>query len=295
MAHSDYPASDGRAPQGVPNISSVKDDMVAIFGPDQRADAPSPLARVVPAKPKGNRAPIYAALSVCGVATMLVAGVVGGQNVVNGAPMPSKSARMMHATSRDAVAPSKPPVLASLSSPRALAGAELTAGSPALSTAPAPAPAPSVVSPPTRSNRATPEALPVEAPVPRRASVRDANVRDGRDDRTAAVISVAVARRAPTAAVDDRRSQPALAVAPQPECSTISECLESRLRAGERGVARAYDTAMTAGVRARTLREYRAEWIRARGLAMRKPQEAIRIYGMIGSDLRLLAADPTLD
>ena len=75
----------------------------------------------------------------------------------------------------------------------------------------------------------------------------------------------------------------------------MSECLESRLRAGERGVARAYDTAMTAGVWARTLREYRAEWIRARGLAMRKPQEAIRIYGMIGSDLRLLAADPTLD
>lgn len=275
MTHSDNQVSDMRMHQPGSGIDSVKDDMAAIFGSKQRADAKPPLSRAMPAKRKVSRTPLYAALSVCGVATMLVAGVVGGQSVLIVAPAKSERSGPMPAVKQAPAIPSTSMAAVSPTQSRPV----MSAGFPAqldVST-------PSLPSIPT-----TEAAFPLKAPT--------SNVSIVRTNRgTGPVPAVLAQHLDQTAASSGDRLKQASAPVLRADCLTVSDCLEFQLRAGENGVARAYETATIAGVRPKTLREYQAEWIRARAVAIKQPQEAIRIYGMIRSDLRLLAADPTLD
>lgn len=273
--------------------------MVAIFGPDQRADATPLRDRTVPARTNGRRRVIVAALSLCGVATMLTAGVVGGTRVFDAVPQGERSRGDL---ARDDRRPSRTPP-----QPVAVAGADRPApvpvSDPPMETAAAPVPETALP--------AAPVAPPADMVVASTDGSRYADVADAPATRTDVVVRrgaeavapqrVAVlpaggprnADRMPRA--DEGRPAVAFASTRRTGCATVRECLQPQLRAGEQGVAAAYQRATIAGVRAKTLREYRDEWIRARGLAVKRPQEAIRIYGMIGSDLRLLASDPTIE
>jgi len=98
-------------------------------------------------------------------------------------------------------------------------------------------------------------------------------------------------RSEPPRMAPDRDTRFATAATQRADCFDDASCLAPQLQAAERTVAIAYDRATAAQVRAGTLRDYRDEWVRARRVALKRPREALRIYGMIVSDLRLFADD----
>jgi hypothetical protein len=288
MAQSEDLAPDWQTFDSPAGVRGVRDDMVAIFGPDQRADLKPLLNRAEPVRSSGSRRMVLAAVTICGVATMLTAGVVGGMRVLNtphnGSPESSGVYKVAEfspgspteAAAAESLAQPNPVPVSSLKDGQVAATPSLTSATASASVSPA-ATTPIVVEPSSaeaavrRSSGAPAERADVVAPAELPARL----------DRTVGAVGA--------------RALITPDFVPGPSCSSAYECLEPQLRSTEQGVAAAYERATIAGVRPKTLRDYRAEWIRARSLATKRPQEAIRLYGMIGSDLRLLAVDPTID
>ncbi len=285
MAHFEDRAAGRQTFPASTSITDVNGDMVAIFGPDQRID-PKPTGRTQSVRPSSRRGMIIATfLGVAGL--MLAAGVVGGKSVLNAASSGAsatsgvyKAANFPLPNSRQEAALAsrvqRSPVLALKSEPEK--------GAPTPAIAPI---QPVTASATTASARqsagsglADAGLQPVPDVVPRRSAIF--------------VQSAASADVARPAAVEDRRAKSTPPIVGRPSCS-LNGCVDPRLPSDEQEVASAYQEATIAGVRSRTLRDYRAEWVRARGLASKRPAEAARIYGMIKSALRLLAADPTID
>lgn len=258
MIDSDLPAT---GPQATPKIKGVADDMAAIFGRELRS-APAALPVLAhPERLRRKRRPWLAMLAAGGVVTMLTAGIVGGSNVME-APAAAPAKRI--ATKRPQPLPQPAAVPAVAPQPVQIADA-----TPSLPPSPnavaddapvtpaAPAPRPYVS---TRDIVAEAPPRPVARPVERPSYAPD----------RAAVLATAPTRSA---------------------CFDEASCLAPQLRSAERTVAVAYDQATMAQVRAGTLRDYRDEWLRARRVAVRRPREALRIYGMIAADLRVFAED----
>ena len=78
---------------------------------------------------------------------------------------------------------------------------------------------------------------------------------------------------------------------PPADCDSDGSCIDGQLEAAERDIADAYAEATNAGVRARILRGYRNEWLRARDQADGRPREALRLYAMMTADLHNLSED----
>jgi hypothetical protein len=68
-------------------------------------------------------------------------------------------------------------------------------------------------------------------------------------------------------------------------------CVADRLDGADRSLAEVFEQAELAGVKRRLLRGYEREWDRARVEADDRPDEAMRLFGMITSDLRTLARE----
>ena len=66
-------------------------------------------------------------------------------------------------------------------------------------------------------------------------------------------------------------------------------CLAPSIGVAEQRVRNAYEQALSSRVRARDMRGYSDEWVRARKLAVAQPRNALRLYAMITSDLLNLA------
>jgi len=267
-----------------PSMMGVKDDMVAIFGSDQRSDEQA-MIRAQPAQSRTRRKVIIAALTVCGLASMLAAGVVGGKSV-------------LHADARRAAEASglyKVPKVPS--SPRQSVGTD--SGVQLMSNIAVPAevePGQSTARPVASVQPTTPASPPrsvADANPAGRVTQRGANQVTMRDEVPQAVALGPEAR--PPVEGDTERAQSVPASLDRPSCSTRADCFAPLLRSREQEVAAAYEQAAIAGVRPKTLREYRSEWSRARRLIATRPAEAARVYGMVAADLRLLAADPTTD
>jgi hypothetical protein len=71
-------------------------------------------------------------------------------------------------------------------------------------------------------------------------------------------------------------------------------CFAARLEWADRRTGEAFGNAAAAGVQPGILREYRAEWNRARGKADDRPGDALRIMAMITHDLKQLTNDPNM-
>jgi len=251
------PPSGPKRADAAPKIRDVADDMTAIFGPAQRTDMVALPDRARRDVPRRRRRGWLAALAAGGVATMLAAGVVGGSNVLeNPAAVPAKPGR----------------TLASVTpTPRAVAAPE-----------PVRIAAAAMPSDPAASTPAADE--PPRAPTPATRPIAPEPV-------VAAPPRVVASRSEPPRMAPDRDTRFATAATQRADCFDDASCLAPQLQAAERTVAIAYDRATAAQVRAGTLRDYRDEWVRARRVALKRPREALRIYGMIVSDLRLFADD----
>lgn len=251
------PPSGPKRPDVMPKIRDVADDMAAIFGPAQRTDVVALPDRGRREAPHRRRRGWLAAMAAGGVAAMLAAGVVGGSNVLEPpAAIPAK-------TGRKPVSVTPAPRAVALPEPVQIAAAPM-ASDPAAAT-------PAADEPPR---------LPKPAPRP------------VAPEQVAALPPGIVASRSePPRTAPDRDARPTLVSTQRADCFDDATCLAPQLQAAERTVAIAYDRATAAQVRAGTLRDYRDEWIRARRVALGRPREALRIYGMIASDLRLFADD----
>ena len=282
MAHFEDRAADRQTSAASRSITHVKDDMVAIFGSDQRID-PKPTGRPQSVRPSSRRGMVIAA-SLGGAGLMLAAGVVGGKSVLNAASSgTSKTSGLYKAANFPLPNPRQEAAVASpvQRGPVVALKPEPEKG--------APTPAVAPIHPVTASGTT--------------ASTRQGALTDLADaglQRTPDVAPRRIAILAQSAdvsrpaATEDKRAKSTPPLVSRPSCST-NGCVDPRLPADEQEVATAYQEATIAGVRPKTLREYRAEWLRARGLASKRPAEAARVYRMIKSDLRLLAADPTID
>lgn len=258
MVEPDMPPSGPKRPDVSPKIRAVADDMAAIFGPAQRTDMvalPDRLRRDTPRRPRRGW---LALLAAGGVVTMLAAGVVGGSNVLAPpAVVPTKAVRR-------AASPTPPPRVDTVAAPEPVQLAAAPMPSDSSASVPAADAPPPVTEPAARPLSPEPVAAPAPKAMPSRSEPRIAPDRDTR-----------------LATVSTRRT----------DCFDEASCLAPQLQAAERTVAVAYDRAIAAQVRAGTLRDYRDEWVRARRVALKRPREALRIYGMIISDLRLFADD----
>ena len=91
--------------------------------------------------------------------------------------------------------------------------------------------------------------------------------------------------------------QPVTLVAPRATVDCVERsgrCYGARIAAAEQTLAAAYQRALSAGVRPKTLREYRPETERARRSAITDPEQALQLYGLITSDFEALAREPTM-
>lgn len=261
MIDSDLPATGPQTPQATPKIKGVADDMAAIFGREVRS-APAALPVLAhPERLRRRRRPWLAMLAAGGVLAMLTAGIVGGSNVME-APVAAPAKRV--ATKRPQPLPQPAAVPAVAPQPVQIADAT-----------PALPPSPDAG---TEDAPVTPEAPAPRPYTPAREMSIDAPPRP-------------VAPRVERPSYAPERAA-VLATAPvRSACFDEASCLAPQLRSAERTVAIAYDQATMAQVRAGTLRDYRDEWLRARRVAVRRPREALRIYGMIAADLRVFAED----
>jgi hypothetical protein len=263
MVDPDLPASGPHASQPTPKIKGVADDMAAIFGPALRRE---PAALPVPVRAgrrRRKRGPWLAIFGAGGVVTMLAAGVIGGNTAME-APATAPATRV--AAKRVTAPPRQAPAAIEASPPVALAAAT-----------PTQPPLPAAVAEGLISEPAPPAAVPYAGPaaaVPQRSAPPRLERPAPAPDSRAAITTVSSQRAA---------------------CYDEASCLAPQLRTAERSVAVAYDRATQAQVRAGTLRDYRDEWLRARRVALKRPREALRIYGMIASDLRVFAEDAPED
>lgn len=249
---------------------SVRDDIFAIFGGDQRTQTSTASTRVKPSKAKRRGKLSLAVLSLSGVAIMAAAGVLAGTNAIEPAA-PKKDV-----VSTKIAKVTIPPHSEALLPPAAVQPVQLQASDVAV----------------TGIDQSTPalEAAPTR---PKGEVTLHSQSKQTAAPRTSN-IKVVADKIEPT---DDNGDNPVVIdseTAGRVSCRTAEECLQSRIRRDDQRVASSYEMAAAAGVRSSLLRDYGDEWIGARGLAKKRPQEAIRIYGMIDSDLRLLAADPTV-
>lgn len=72
-------------------------------------------------------------------------------------------------------------------------------------------------------------------------------------------------------------------------------CWTEQVEAADDRLGEAFDEAEQAGVRGRTLRQYQREWDRARRRSLDRPDDALRLYAMITSDIRMLTENATRD
>jgi hypothetical protein len=236
----------------------VADDLGSIFGADRRADeslvdAPATIA-VEP--PHASRKPLMALIGVGALAIMVAGGLVVGNEATGGTPAPRERVRV----ASPAPVPAQPVVA-------------LTAATP-------PAPMAEMAAEPV----ATVEPL---APVARPTLTRERVVPDA--ERRPLDLLPAPAR--PFYPAVDETEPTVVVPARRVTCEERGDCPDTALLAADRQVASAYDDAIGAGVRNRDLRDYRAEWIRARSRSAGDPQGALRIYGMVAADLHTLAQD----
>jgi hypothetical protein len=251
MATLNVSNSDMQSP-GIP-ASGVAEDMAAIFGSAKKVDAPPFAQTVKQAKSSRRHTPLVGVLVVAGLATMLTAGVLTGQNAVNESAEPITLQHEKTAT------------------PRAVPQSEVTVARPSALKSKALEPVSTVTGPAVRTfaRPFTPARL--TPPIERTKSEGDP----------------IVALKSEPIAV--RSNQAAASIVPVRalNCNDGSDCLQSRLYTADRDLLSAYNDAASAGVNVRDLRAYRSEWLRARSLVDDRPREALRIYGMIASDLRL--------
>jgi hypothetical protein len=261
MIDSDLPGTGPQTSQATPKIKGVADDMAAIFGRELRSDAAALPILVRPEQLHRKRRPWLAALAAGGVVTMLAAGIVGGSNVME-APVAAAAKSVATKRPHPLPQPAAVPVVA----PQPVQVADATPSLP---------PSPVTVE---EDAPVTPEAAAPRPYVTNRDIVADAPPRP-------------VAPRVERPSYAPERAA-ALATAPaRSTCFDEASCLAPQLRSAERTVAVAYDQATMAQVRAGTLRDYRDEWLRARRVAVKRPREALRIYGMIAADLHVFAED----
>ncbi|TCP31822.1 hypothetical protein [Sphingomonas sp. BK235] len=230
----------------------VADDLAAIFGPGRR-EAPPASGRA--AAPPRRRGVALAALGTLGVAGAVVAGVLAGTQAIDPAAVPAPRARVAAARPA-AVAPARvvvPPALA-------------------------PAPQLAAATPPAEADPAAPRKQEPSAPPSA--------------TRVAALAPPRAGSGAPLRVETSARPRAVRAALPRRvRCGDDAACLGERLYAADGAVAGAYAEASDAGVRARLLRAYRGEWLRARDIAADEPREALRVYAMIAADLRMLAEE----
>ncbi|MGK6322515.1 hypothetical protein ACMGDM_05465 [Sphingomonas sp. DT-51] len=231
--------------------------MAAIFGTSVRPDTASPPPRYAAARPRRRRHLV--ALGGAGLAVAVAAGVLLGTSAVTPVTPDARSTRAVQshvaAAPRPAVAPSLPPEVVPAVTPAPV----LAARAPAVE----PEPEPETMAAQPAAAVPRPRAYALAPRVP-------STVRALPDTRRGAVKQV---RRWDDGCLDD-----------------IS-CAGARLYDADGAVADAYAEATQQGVSARLLRDYRDEWLRARRVGRDRPREALRLYGMIGADLRTLAAD----
>ena len=277
MAQLEYLAREPQEQAAGTNIQGVRDDILAIFGPDQRLDQPI-RKRAKPVTRKASQRLIIAALSVGGSVTAIALGVFGGWSVFQ-----SSSG-----------APAEQQRYAALQSAKVSTRTSAKSNSALDETQPDPVVASDLIAAPSNATSSLSAALPGPASSAREVALKPQLKASAARGHTVAPIVTSVKIDRPVEADDHREAIPSYGLQ-KPSCLTVGDCIQEQLRDGERDVAVAYERATLAGVRSRTLSEYRDEWIRARRLAQRRPQEAGRIYAMIASDLGLLAADPTIE
>jgi hypothetical protein len=235
--------------------SAVSSDMEAIFGrpaPRNVSRPPSPLPLVTaPPRRRGVRAAVLTGALATTVAGGLLAGwaAIGSSEQAPAKTTPTRRAAPPTAEADTARDPLLPP-------------AEIASTSP-------------LVQPPVLEDASEPVDEPSsDALAP---------------SEPPAIVAPAPPRAEPVAIRD--RPEPVRPIArPADPCATDGPaCARAQLTQADRDVLDAYDMAAEAGARRRVLRDYRDEWDRARRLAAVRPQEALRIYGMIESDLRQLA------
>lgn len=254
MATPRVSSSDMQSP-GIPT-SGVAEDMAAIFGSAKRVDIPLSAQTVRYAKSSRPRSPLGGVVTVAGLAAMLTAGVLAGQNALNGAPKSAEPRTFQREKTAKA---------------RAIPQSEVTVARPLVLKPEASEPVSTVTGPAVQAF-----AHPV---IPARLTTPI--------ERTKSESGPSFVPKSEPIAV--RPNQAAASVVPVRglDCNDDPGCLQSRLYTADRNLDSAYNDAASAGVNARDLRAYRNEWLRARRLVDDRPNEALRIYGMIASDLRL--------
>lgn len=273
MAKLEFCTAHPQIDQANAGVHRVSDDMVAIFGADQRDVRNGLTDRMLRLRTKKRRTLTLATLSACGIVVMLTTGVIAGTGIfkaaVPGMPVPATSAQVAKLSNRPRLEYQASPVRIQ---PASVAYTNVVAEQVDVSKA---------ASKP--KGRSSPNVVAVRRGVGEQAAPGDQ------------VFTPALKAVVQTARADYPRAGQALEGAARPGCATADECLQSEARDGDKRVMASYEMASAAGVRPATLRDYRDEWLRARGLVARRPQEALRVYGMIESDLRLLAADPSAE
>jgi len=271
MAHRNVSTPTPEPDQAASRSQSVRDDIFAIFGGDQRVDTSKLLSRAHPLTAKRRGKLSLLALSLCGVGAMLTVGILAGTDVIKPAEL-KKDGAPARAAQVTAPTPAESTVLATPSRPVQVDASRYASAPTGDRVLALERGQTHLNGEPTRH----PEQGPPAAPEKPGSDLVSDHVR--RVDQK-----------------DDDRLVIASETSGQVACSTAEECLRSRVRYGDQRVAASFEMAAAAGVRSSILRDYRDEWVRARGLAIKRPQEAVRVYGMIDSDLRLLAADPTVE
>ncbi|MBB4153220.1 hypothetical protein GGQ80_001108 [Sphingomonas jinjuensis] len=236
----------------------VADDLSSIFGEDRRLretiDDLAPVKAAV--APSASRKPLMALIGVGALAVMVTGGLIAGNEATGGTPAPAYRTQI----ATPAPTPVQPVV--------------------ALAAATPPAPAETMAAEPFAGAER-------EAPAAPSRLVRARDV--GGDVRRPEVALPAPAR--PFDATDEALVPTVVVPARRLTCDDRGDCPDTPLLAADRQVADAYNDAIGAGVRNRDLRDYRAEWIRARTRAAGDPQGALRIYGMVAADLTTLAQE----
>jgi hypothetical protein len=256
---------------------AVASDMESIFGPALR-----PMTVVVP-RPEPevlSRSRSWARLAAVGLLSVTAAaGVMTGKSVTA-----TPAARPVAAEPARAPAP---PAASIAAAPH------IETSSAAVTEVPDDA-APTVTSPPEDAKRVL-VAAPSQPPLATAYRPRVA---------AAQAIVSAVAPAAPTPATAPAPASAPVAYreppAPAPtrimvDCDRDPDaCFAARLEWADRRTGEAFGNAAAAGVQPGILREYRAEWNRARGKADDRPGDALRIMAMITHDLKQLTNDPNM-
>lgn len=247
---------------------TVADDMTAIFGTAARAPVATPPRHEPDGAPWLGRRQLLGATAAGLVAATIAAGILVGKSVTalpTPAPTPAVGARASAPTR----APAAPAFYGRLTIPVAGPVERQAIGAGPASPATADATAPAAVAAPAAG-----VAAPADVPAP--------------------PLNIAAVAQRPS---PDARFEPARSAFPAPAgdgCGENSEaCLTERVELADQQVEEAFDHAFAAGVRQRTLRGYEREWDRARNISVERPDDSLRLFGMIASDLRNLADDVT--